>query len=276
MPVNLTDDPTTFPTVVAPASADPRTAASVTAGLQPLANRTAYLKALATVGGVPRLAYVASLTALRAIAPSSVGEPDVRLVVNDSGMLGIYAWSSSSTAADDGIKTIEPSTSPASGRWLLADGGLWGVALGLVTLDSGARPAQVGHGASVAVEQAATSLSDERSTATYADLESPLSVSVPANGGDVIAIDYTVTGSTIGDGSTQIVVSENGGSFNAEPNSQQGFSGVTAACYSGQLLHTVAAAGTVIVKMQYKGDGTNNLILPSGCPRTLRATVYRP
>lgn len=69
---------------------------------------------LTTVTGVDVLLQVASITALRALAPGGLAVNEIALVLN----YGLYAWSSASTAIDDGVDVVQPSTAPSAGRWL--------------------------------------------------------------------------------------------------------------------------------------------------------------
>lgn len=82
MPMNLLDVLTFSTPIVAPVGGDVRTAASVRAGLQGLANRTAYMKDLLD-SGVTKVRYVSTLAQLKAITGATAGEVCNILVAAD-------------------------------------------------------------------------------------------------------------------------------------------------------------------------------------------------
>ncbi len=80
--------------------------------LQSLGNRALWLKALCTVGGIPRLAYIANIAALQAIDVSTVQTTDVRLVYGT----GLYLYDSGSSATQVLPWIVQPSV--GAGRWI--------------------------------------------------------------------------------------------------------------------------------------------------------------
>lgn len=106
-----------------------------------LGNRTQFLKArqdaVATQAGATpdssdqqllvayTVLHVATIAALRAVPIPQVGSTRTALVITRGGAAdgdgdgASYRWSSTSSAADNGLTVIRPSTNPATGRWLL-------------------------------------------------------------------------------------------------------------------------------------------------------------
>ncbi len=126
MPQNITDVSTFTSPIVAPADGDPENAASVVTAIQGLSNRT---RSLLNGAGLPIYATVA---ALRATAAA----PTTQLVAVVVGY-GLFAWSSASTAADDGLFTIQ-ATGVTTGRWVSLVGQL-GAGNGLAQNDNTGR-----------------------------------------------------------------------------------------------------------------------------------------
>lgn len=123
MPMNLLDVLTFSSPIVAPVGGDVRTAASVRAGLQGLANRTAYIKDLLD-SGITKLRYVTSLAALKAITGQSTG--DVVIILNETDddsvfdAMGVFYYASGLSNAAQSLSGIPFIVAPdvGSGRWV--------------------------------------------------------------------------------------------------------------------------------------------------------------
>lgn len=142
MTKNLVDDPTQFPPQTAPVRGETRTSDSMEICFQNAANRSAHVKQRLYANdpdgtGVRRLRSVASLAALRAVT----------LLPADSVILvrgvGLYTYAADSLAAELEPQVIRPAVIPAevSGRWLLVNSGLIGVANGLAPLNESGKVA---------------------------------------------------------------------------------------------------------------------------------------
>ena len=212
MPTNLTPNAAngaTNPVVVAPATGDARTAASIVAGLQPLTDRDAYLAEVIFSDGVPTIATVASIAALQAIdTTSAVPDGSVRLV-DGSDVIGAFRFFASASSGAVPYQVIVPTT--GAGRWIRTDAGVWGVANGLATLSSSSRLVQLPPNA--IVQQATVDLAHDAHFTTGSFVSGPTVTPSAVAAGDVFTVaanGYAVlSGSGTPVGALQLVAIEN-------------------------------------------------------------------
>jgi hypothetical protein len=106
MPTNITDTAAFTSPVVVPADGEGATSASLLLGLQPLANRTAFLKTFVD-NGIVTIRTVADFTALSALTGMADGE--VAYVVD----YGLYKYDAGSSATPASVWIL----TSAAGRW---------------------------------------------------------------------------------------------------------------------------------------------------------------
>jgi hypothetical protein len=298
MPKTLTDNIGSFPSQTCPVVGDARTAGSIETALQNAADRARFARDRIIAvdpdnGGVRKLRYAASLTALRAITDLT----ENAVIIVDGVGLYIYDASSAATALDPFVVT-PTSVGGGAGRWLWEAYLSVDVANGLAKLDANARlavakmaaseggskilPAYVQNGL-VSVTYGTDAGPRSTTSTTYADAGTiSLALTLEVNDRVVItgqaygyqgdatpSFHWTQVGCYTPPSSTLVMVG-----LTEQKIKTAALNEYTARCFNGVFVATVA--GTHTFKVLHKADagaagGTVTLVNLNLC-----AQVFRP
>jgi len=250
----ISESGASFPsTLTTPDNADDADAAFLEILLKALADRTQWLKALCTVGGVPRIAYVADVAGLQAVDVSGVGSNDVRLVKG----VGLYQYDSGSSATEALPWIVQPSA--GAGRWihLLAD--------------------YAPTNRVVSLEAVYDALGYSNATTGYVTV---VSLNLPnAKAGDIVMIDWEAAFTSVGSGGSysRITVTD-GSDYDLAPTRH--LHSAARESHGGHYKYTVLNDGTVSVKIKAASVSSGTTATDAGSTVTaipsLRATLFRP
>jgi hypothetical protein len=232
--------------------------------------------------GVDTIKQFANIAALRATAAApSYAVAAVCTVVG----FGVFVWSASSTAADDGYFTIQP-TGLGTGRWVGLTGPL---GTGLAQNDATGRvPAAGVRNGIVAIVQVNNVGAGNELVGTSDELITGLqfTVSTTAQAGDILILLATVNLTTPGSGgapgfaTTYSQVSENGGGFATIPGSSikspnlTGAAGGSDCGLSGAAYHVVGASGGLAVQQHINASAS--FVATITTANQLLAVLIRP
>lgn len=276
MPTPLTANATngaTNPPVIAPTNlVDLATAASVIAGLQPLADRDAYLWQVLSSTGITHIAFCASLATLQAIDVTTIASGEIRFLYG----VGLFRYESTATSA--AITNIVVVPTVGAGRWINIEFSVWGTAYGLATLDLNGKLAQPAPNAIIAQSSAVSSATYDVTGTTFVDVAG-MSVTLAANAGDVLHITFAtpVLGAA---GLIQLAVVEGGVTTPLGIYPTQATTAPAVFTYAGTFVHTVAGGSGSVVKLQARISGTGTTTVGGGSlnygPATISVVQVRP
>lgn len=204
--------------------------------------------------GVTRVAYVADVTALRALTTHV--QTSVAIVAGE----GIYHFFPSLSTADDGLHIIRPTDvlSGSPGRWVSPLGVEIGVALGIAQLDATARvaAANVRNGIIATVGSTFGTAGSTYATitaSTFADLASIAGVTAAAGDVLMVAASCMIFSGSSG-GTLQLVVTDGSGTTIVQDTQFQAGS-IAGYPFVGRYVVPSGHAGTQTVKLQWKSIG---------------------
>lgn len=251
----IVEDPSSYaPTLTMPDNGELADAAVLEALLAKIASRAGWLKALATVTGVPKIANVSSVTNLKAIDVSTVSNGDVRIVEGS----GLYQYDSGSSATEALPWIAQPNA--GAGRWVH-------ILASYAPTNRLVDPAWILDlfGYSNGTTSYTTVL-----TITHHNCQV----------GDELAIDWHAAWSSVGAGGSwsEIFITD-GGVETAQPGTTHKYAAAREG-HSGVFRYTVTNAGDVIVKLKAKSDtsgttATDVAGTQTVCP-SMRSHLHRP
>lgn len=285
MPQNLVDVATTFTTpVVAPVDTDGANSASVVAGFQPLANRTAYLNRLVANGDSSALNGVANLRNAASTSAMSALTGIVNLGTCFVSGAGLFFYLSGSSATVDGVFVFN-ATGMGVGRWVHEIFPLIGAANGIPQLDGSSRvPAATVRNGIITQGLARLSANFTTTSTTFVDVTGSTITLSNCAVGDVIFIDFAALVLNAASSNGQIIAAVVDGGVTVGRNESWNTTNGAASgvIIPGVASHTVGNAGTITVKLQTLTTNAANSTTVYGSTgatqpnTTIRAFVMRP
>jgi len=270
----LIDDDSSFPTsVVVPSGSDPRTAASVKAPFQTLANRAAYLRKVLETLGVIRLREAADLGALAGIDDDALAAGELRYVPG----FGVYKLV---VATGDSAPWYVEALSGAR-RWEHELLNVKGATYGLATLSASGRVVEKPSNAIVARGSARGAPAQSTNSTTGVDVTDSSFTLDGAIANDIVEVEASVVGSTDGSSNGNISIAiVDGATTDHELSTSYGGSVLLSSGTSSQGLslvktRTVLTGGTITVKLM--ADNISGGAHTTTISRfTIKARLVRP